>query len=461
MPPTDPRIFLYSRPVRALLLLAGRSRRFWPLAEKSLFPICGKTLAQHQVETLREGGCKDITLVAGAHNKKELRKLFPGFAIVEQKNLALGMQGACMSALPKIKHGPVLIVSGNDVIEPSAFEMLRKEAAKPKVDGAILARKVKKYFPGGYLTVKAGRIVSIIEKPSIDRVGATHTPPKLVNIVAHIHNDPAALLTALKKVRNGRDDGYEQALHALFVERTYRAVPYEGFWQPVKYPWHLLPLLEYFLSGIAKPAIHRSAKIHPTAIVEGNVIIGEDTRILPHAVIRGPCVIGRSCVIGNNALVRGSSIGDGCVIGYNTEVKGSVLAGSVWTHMTYLGDSVIGRNVSFGGGFTTGNLRLDEEEISSGIGSPVEARRDMPQQPTGLAKLGLIAGDDCRFGIQVATNPGVKVGAGSFVATCAVLDSDIPEKSFATMKGGVATVRPNRVAAPSMESRMNYRAALT
>lgn len=430
--------------MKILLLLAGRSRRFWPLAEKSLYPICGKTLAEHQVETLRKGGCKEIILVVGAHNKKELRKMFPDLQQIEQKDLDMGMQGACLSALPKMKNEPVMIVSGNDVIDAAALSELRAAAMKPKTDGAILARKVKTYFPGGYLTVKGGRVTSIIEKP-----GEGKEPGKLVNIVAHVHNDPASLVAALKSVKNHRDDGYEQALYSLFKQKTYRAVPYDGFWQPVKYPWHLLPLLEHFLSNIKKPAIHSTVQIHPSAVIEGAVVIGEGSRILPHATIVGPCVIGRRCIIGTGSLVRGSSIGDDCVIGYNTEVKGSVLAGPVWTHMTYLGDSVIGQNVSFGGGSTTGNLRLDEGEISS-----MDGKKAIP---TGLHKLGVIVGDDCRFSAQMASYPGVKIGRGTFVADCALIREDIPEKSFVSIKDGIVQIRPNRTAPPPDAARKRYR----
>ncbi len=430
--------------MKAILLLAGRSRRFWPLAEKSLFPVCGKTLAEHQVETLKKGGCKEIILVVGAHNKKEIRGLFPDFTLVEQKDLHLGMQGACLSALPKVKKEPVMIVSGNDVTDSAALSDLIAAAKKPKTAGAILARKVKNYFPGGYLSVKNGRITAIVEKP-----GKGEEPSKLVNIVAHVHNDPQLLLAALKKVKNHRDDGYEQALSSLFASHFYRAVPYDGFWQPVKYPWHLLPILEYFLSGLRNPSIHRSAKIHHTAVIEGNVIIGEGTRVLPHATIVGPCVIGRNCVIGTNALVRRSSIGDDCVVGYASEVKGSVLAGPLWTHMTYLGDSVIGRNVSFGGGSTTGNLRLDEGKISSMDGATSVS--------TSLTKLGIIVGDNCRFGLQSSCYPGIKVGRGSFVSDAALLRQDVPDGSYVNVKDGIVHVRPNKTTVPPNAAREWYR----
>jgi bifunctional UDP-N-acetylglucosamine pyrophosphorylase/glucosamine-1-phosphate N-acetyltransferase len=434
--------------VKTILLLAGRSKRFWPLAEKSLFPLCGKTLVEHQVERLKKGGCTDITLVVGAHNKKEMKALFPKLTIVEQKELDMGMQGACMDALKSTKE-PVMIVSGNDVIDPAAFASLKKEASKPGVAGAILARKMKRYFPGGYLVMKGQRIDSMIEKP-----GEGNEPSKLVNIVAHVHNDPKALLDALKKTTSKRDDGYEAALSALFKTHTYRAVPYEGVWQPVKYPWHLLPLLELLLAEIKAPSIHKSAKIHPSAIVDGNVVIEEGARILANASIVGPCHIGARTIVGNNALVRASSVGADCVVGYATEVKGSALAGPVWTHMTYLGDSIVGRNVSFGGGCVSGNLRLDEGEIQS------KSPNSEGMLPTGLTKFGLVVGDGCRFGIQVGSNPGVKIGRHSFIAGGVMLNADIPDESFVTPEKRDPVIRKNKAAPASMRDREQYKKKL-
>lgn len=396
------------------------------------------------MERLRKGGCTDITLVVGAHNKRELKKLFPGMKLIEQKD-PRGMQGACLAALKSMKE-PVMVVSGNDVIDPSAFAALKKEAGKPGVAGAILARKVRRYFPGGYLKMKGPRIAAIIEKP-----GEGKEPSKLVNIVAHVHNDPQALLKELQKTTSARDDGYESALSCLFATHLYRAVPYDGAWQPVKYPWHLLPLLELLLGEIKGPSIHKTAKTHPAATVEGNVIIEEGVRIFAHASIVGPCHIGARTIVGNGALVRGSSVGADSVIGYATEVKGSVLAGPVWTHMTYLGDSVIGSNVSFGGGCVTGNLRLDEAEIQS------KSPESESMLPTGLTKFGLVVGDGCRFGIQIGSNPGVKVGRHSFISGGVMLGSDIPDESFVSPEKRTPVIRKNIAAPASMADRERYK----
>src|SRR5204862_7134717 len=98
------------------------------------------------------------------HNLTAAKTLLPTLRTIEQEDLDLGMQGALMSALPLCKDGPVMIVGGNDVIDPAGYSDLLKAAAQKGVGGAILARKVTRYFPGGYLSVKDGRIVGIVEK---------------------------------------------------------------------------------------------------------------------------------------------------------------------------------------------------------------------------------------------------------------------------------------------------------
>jgi len=430
--------------MRVLLLLAGRSRRFWPLTEKTLFPVCGKTLLEHQVERLRSGGCKDIILVGSEHNLEEARRIFPDLQKVEQEDLELGMRGALLSALPALGSEAVMIVGGNDVIEPKGYKNLIETASRSGVQGALLAQRVEQYFPGGYLEVKSDRIVSIVEKP-----GEGNEPSDLVNIVAHIHNDASVLLTILQGIKGKNDDAYECALDALFKEHTYHAVPYEGIWQAVKYPWHMVQLLPLLLAEITEQSIDPSANIHSTAIIDGNVIVQGGVKVMPHAVIVGPCFIGKNSIVANNALVRGSSIGERCVVGYNTEVKGSVLHSHVWTHITYIGESVIGRNVAFGAGSVTGNFRLDEGEIQSVVkGEKVG---------TGLVKFGTVIGNDSRIGIQVGINPGIKIGSRSFISSGTLVSEDVPDGCFASMKKGVITTCDNRIAAPTPEQREQFR----
>jgi len=434
---------VYHPVIKTLLLAAGSSRRFWPLQEKFRLPIHGKTLLEHQIRRLRLGGCDDILCVVGAHNQEWIRELLPAVATVTQKEEE-GMRGALIAALPLCGNEPVLIV-GNDFIEASAYGELRENFfRRSHLQGILLGREVTEYFPGGYLTLDQDRITAITEKPGEER-----EPSNLVNIVAHLHRDASLLLHALQTMPMGGDDGYEQALCSLFPHHHYAALPYRGTWFPLKYPWHPLPLLSSLFEDSSTPTIHPSVAVHVSAVVEGNVIIEEGVRIFPHATIRGPCFIGKNTIIGNNTFLWGSSVGHSCVIGFGTEVKASVLSNHVWTHSTYIGDSVIGDNVSFGAGGVVGNFRLDEGIISSLVGQ--DAVR------TGLKKLGTVIGDDCRIGIHVSMNPGVKIGRGSFVGTAAVVAADVPDGSFVSMKNGNMVTRKNAVPPPHPQDRLLFR----
>lgn len=429
--------------MRTFLLLAGRSTRFWPLQEKTLFPVCGKTLLEHQIMRLSEAGCTDIVLVGGAHNIEEACAIVPGSKTVEQEDLTLGMRGAVLSILKAYPDDPLMIVSGNDVIEPGGYAAL----LATKSDGALLGYHVDQYFPGGYLCVDGNRITGIVEKP-----GEGNEPSDLVNIVAHVHTDPKALLEALSDVDASRDDGYEQALSKLLSSHVYDVVPYQGKWQAVKYPWHLLAVSDLLLSEIRGQNIANDVEIHPSAVITGDVVIEEGTKILPHATIVGPAYIGKRCIVANNALVRQASIGDDCIAGFCTEVKGSVLHSHVWTHMNYVGDSVIGHNVSFGAGTVTGNLRLDEEEVLCVVkGEATHTQR---------TKLGAIIGSHCRLGIHVSINPGITIGSHSFISTQTLVSKDIPEESFVQMKEGVLDIRANRTKATTPDDREQFRKKL-
>jgi|TARA_Y100000310_G_scaffold195025_1_gene195014 bifunctional UDP-N-acetylglucosamine pyrophosphorylase/glucosamine-1-phosphate N-acetyltransferase len=429
--------------MRVLLLIAGRSVRFWPLSEKTLFPICGTNLLEITTGRLKSAGLTDITLIGGTHNLELVREKYPEFSIVEQKDLSLGMRGALLDALPEIGSGPVMIVCVNDVIDPSAYKNLIDKCQSPDVQGALLAQKVDRYFPGGYLQIDGERITSIIEKPK-----EGNEPSDLVNIVAHVHKDSSVLLEALKQAP-AKDDGYEIALDQLFKKYIYSAVPFEGVWQAIKYPWHMLNLLPMLLSKISEQKIHESAQVHPTAVIDGSVIMSEGVKVFPHATVRGPCYIGPNSIVANNALVRDSSIGSDCVVGYSSEVKASVFADHVWTHTTYIGDSVVGSNVSFGAGSATGNLRLDEAEISSIVkGEKIK---------TGLNKFGTIIGADCRLGIHTGINPGIKIGSGTFISSHVLVSEDVPDKSFVTMKKDEMRVRENKIGVPGAEKREGFR----
>lgn len=101
------------------------------------------------------------------------------------------------------------------------------------------------------------------------------------------------------------------------------------------------------------PQIASTAIIHPTAVIIGDVTIGEFANIWPNVVIRGdlqpivigaytniqdnatvhtmndePTIIGSYCTIGHNAVIHCSSIGDNTLIGMNAILLGYSKVGS-------------------------------------------------------------------------------------------------------------------------------------
>lgn len=415
--------------MKVLLLAGGRSVRMNPVSDKTFVKIIGKPLIEHQLYALQKAGFLDIVLVGNAQNVEDLRQF--NFPVIQQLDDADGMHGALISAKKEmIDENAILVVSSNDVVEDGFWKTIKKTKSK---DGFLVGYRVTRYFPGGYLKLdQEMRVQKIVEKPE-----EGNEPSDLVNLVIHCHRDVKALYAALESLKpaflRAPADAYEKALQLLFDQgKHYRVIPYDGFWQACKYPWHLLRLTEFFLEK-QKRKISKKAQIAKTAIIEGPVIIEECVRVMDHAIIKGPAYIGKNSIIGTHTLLRESSIGERCMIGSHTEIARSLLQDDVWTHRNYIGDSVLGNNVAFGSGAVTGNLRLDEEEINVAVSS---GDHSSPQAQNGekvnsrRTKLGIITGDNIRVGINTSFMPGVKIGSNTIIGPGLVIGQDIGDGKF-------------------------------
>ncbi len=415
--------------MKVLLLAAGRSKRMKPVSDKNFLNFLGKPLIWHQVDMLVRNGLKEIVIVGGAHNLEALRSYDFGFGddvsieFCEQEALDDGMKGAVESSFEMVKDDEVLIMSSNDVVDDSAFEAMNAAVEGGEADAFILGKKVESYFPGGYLeTDSDGYIHNIVEKP-----GEGNEPSDLVNLVLHYYSDPGALMEALKSCESEEDDKYEVAMADMMKAGVkFKAVSYDGPWHPIKFPWHVQNVFR-FLFEKAEKGVSDGAKVAGSAVINGEVIIEDGVKIFDGAVINGPAYIGAGSVVATNALVRDSHVGPNCVVGFITEIARSYLGHDVWTHSNYVGDSVIGNNVSFGAGSNTGNLRLDEKNVM--VRNCLESNDDRIFD-SGSPKFGLICGDNVRIGTNVSTMPGVKIGGGTFVGAGIVVPKNVPENSF-------------------------------
>jgi len=403
--------------MKAVILAAGRSKRMKPIQDKNFIKFLGKPLIEYQIASIKNAGFEDIILIGGAHNLEALKGL--GLTVIEQENLDEGMAGAMMSLESHLQEGEeILLLSANDYLEQEAYELMKKASESSSADLLMLAKKVDSYFPGGYIAVDGSRITEIVEKP-----GEGNEPSDMINIVLHVHKKPLEFIRKIRKSVTENDDWYEMGISKLIEEGAHvEAVPYEGFWQAIKYPWHVLALQKHFFKQIKEPQISDSAEIADSAVIKGPVIIEEGAKVFDHATVSGPAYIGRGVVIANNALVRESEIGEGSMVGYSSEVARSNLAENVWLHMNYVGDSILCSDVMMGAGAVTGNFRLDGEDVK------VEVQGN--KISSGIDKFGAVIGSRTKIGINVSMMPGTKIGSGTFVAGGIIIDREIPDGSF-------------------------------
>jgi bifunctional UDP-N-acetylglucosamine pyrophosphorylase/glucosamine-1-phosphate N-acetyltransferase len=404
--------------VKAVFLCGGRGRRMFPITEdKFLLDFLGKPLLEHQIKVACEANLSHFVIIGNPENIakiEQITKKIPGIKVdLALQKESSGIADALKNAEPFL-HGQLLVINPNDVFSSSAYIKIITEAEKASASSYILGYQVQKYFPGGYLQINSqNELLHIVEKPN-----PGEEPSNLVNILIHCHNNSEELLHYIETVQTTRDDVYECALDNMVkTGHKIKVIPYDDFWAPIKYPWHIFKVIEYFLDN-AQPYIAPSARISEKANIEGKVILGDNVRVLENAVIRGPVYIGANSIIGNNALVRDySHIGSNSVIGYSTEVKHSYIGDNCWFHSNYIGDSILDDDCSLGAGTVLANFRLDEGDIQIKVGDSMV--------DTGYDKLGVIVGRGCRIGVNASLMPGVRVGPDSFVGPQVCLHQDL------------------------------------
>jgi bifunctional UDP-N-acetylglucosamine pyrophosphorylase/glucosamine-1-phosphate N-acetyltransferase len=434
--------------MKVVFLCGGIGKRMFPLTEdKFMFKFLGKTLLEHQVELAKKAGFKDFIVVGNPLNIENIKELCKNidakieFAIQQEPN---GMADAILSTKEAIQNNEIILVNPNDVFDQSVYKKILVEYKKGDYESYIIGYKVSSYFPGGYLEVNQNNeLIKIHEKP-----GEGNEPSNMINIVIHLHKNVASLLEFLEKTKSTKDDLYECAISKMIESgHKIKVVYYDGFWRAIKYPWDVLDVIRYFLGDIKTPKISKSAKISKKAQIYGGVIIEDNARILENAVIRGPCYIGKNTVIGNNTLIWNSShIGDNCVIGYSTEVKHSYIGDNCWSHMSYIGDSIIADNCSFGAGTVTANFRFDEK--------PIKVYIKGMKNESGLDKLGVIMGTDCKAGINSCIMPGIKVGPNSVIGPGVILTRDLEPNKMIVVNDKSYIIKENEISL-SVEKKKN------
>ncbi len=172
--------------------------------------------------------------------------------------------------------------------------------------------------------------------------------------------------------------------------------------EAAEYPWQVLPLIGDFIKKLGA-SLDKSEYDE----VAENVWIAKSAKVAPTAYINGPCIIGKNAEIRHCAFIRGNAIvGEGAVVGNSTELKNVVLFNKVQVpHYNYVGDSVLGYKSHMGAGSITSNVKSDK--------ALVKVRCDGEVIETGLKKFGAMIGDNVEVGCGSVLNPGTVVGRES------------------------------------------------
>ena len=118
--------------------------------------------------------------------------------------------------------------------------------------------------------------------------------------------------------------------------------------------------------------------------------VGKNTNVGPFAYIRPHCTVGDDIKVGDFVELKNSTIGDGTKI----------------SHLTYVGDSDLGRRINLGCGTVTVNY-------------------------DGKNKYRCTVGDDSFIGCNTNMIAPVTIGKGSYVAAGSTITDDVPEDSLA------------------------------
>ncbi len=180
-------------------------------------------------------------------------------------------------------------------------------------------------------------------------------------------------------------------------------------------------------------------------IIGKDVKIGEDTLILPNTIILGKTVIGKNCEIGANSHIENCIIGNNVVldnvkaisstiednvkigpfsqirpgtvirkgvkIGDFVEIKNSDIGeNTAVAHLTYLGDSDVGRGVNFGCGCVTANY-------------------------DGVKKHRTEIGSYAFIGCNTNLIAPVKIGENAATGAGSTITVDVPENALAVERG--------------------------
>ena len=172
--------------------------------------------------------------------------------------------------------------------------------------------------------------------------------------------------------------------------------------ESVTYPWEALQKIEEFILKIGEKLDKEKYEQKGE-----NIWIAKSAKVAPTAYINGPAIIGENAEVRHCAFIRGKAIvGEGAVVGNSTELKNVILFNKVQVpHYNYVGDSILGYKSHMGAGSITSNVKSDKKLVI--------VKNGKETIETGLKKFGAMLGDNVEVGCGSVLNPGTVIGSNT------------------------------------------------
>jgi len=434
-----------------LILAAGKATRFKSEHSKMLHRLAGRALGEYVLETALGINPQRIYMVIG-HEAEEVRKAFArsGITFIEQKE-QLGTGHALLVAREGLAQCPsatVLVLVGDaPLLRGETLRALLAAHQKARAAATILTTRFENpYGYGRIVRTRGGRVRAIVEEkvctPAQRKIREINSgiicfarAPLLAHLPA-LSPDNAQkeyLLTDLVEIFNrqrlkvaafpvadarevlGVNDRVELAqMEKVLRRRKAEALMRDGVTivnpectyidDPVEVGRDTV--IEPGVSLLGTTRVGSACALRPYSTIIDSVL-GDRVAVRPYCMIRA-CEIRADVILGPFAHLRdGAVIEQNARIGNFVEVKKSrVGRGTKASHLSYLGDAVLGEEVNVGAGTVTCNY--DGEK----------------KNPTHIED-GVFVGSG-----SMLVAP-VRIGKGSYVAAGSTITEDVPPESLA------------------------------
>ena len=406
--------------LKAIILSAGEGSRMRPLTltkPKTMLPVAGKPIIQYNIESLRDNGIIDILLIV--RYKEEMVRNYFGDGSDFGVNIFYKTQKDFLGTANAISYGEdfiddsIIVLNGDIILDDEIIHEIIKKYNYLTPDTLMLLTEVEDPSAFGVVEIENGNIKSIVEKPKREEA-----PSNLVNAGIYIFNKD--IFDKIRKTEISERGEYEITDSvSLQIKDNKTVIGHKTSkdWIDVGRPWELIEVNEDLI-GKLKTEI--KGTIEDGAFIHGEVFLDEGSVIKAGVYIEGNVYIGKNCDIGPNSYIRGNTyFGDNVHVGNAVEIKNSIIMENTnVSHLSYVGDSVIGSNCNIAAGTNIANLRFDNATIKTKIKNQ--------KIDSGRRKLGAIIGDSVKTGINSSFSPGVKVGHNSTIGSGVLLYEDLP-----------------------------------